>query len=295
MNSEIDWEIFDSLRDSNNSNDNKNSSCGLNFEQVKNKNQNKIECKHLNTSLINYYNVCTDCGVVVSESNYEDSSFEEYKDVKYTGASKISRMCDWYKYSNKEKSDYNLKQHVIEMCRILEINYEVSEHIASDVIHTVNCIKQREGIRRSRSTDAIIVLCIHSYIHSFNIKMLMKKFKLTSRQITKAERSISEIKSGASIENNKSVKQIVADLSITLSLNNAILDKINKIVDICDMYDLIIKHSPQTIALVCIKFITENNNDELSKIFDISQATIQKAYIELKSELARIESKLSNM
>lgn len=271
----LEWDIFDSVMKNN-----------LDVE----KETSSMCCKHKNVRVVNYNNVCIDCGVVVSECNFEESTFNEIVEVKHSSV-QASRISEWYKYSNKEKCEYNLKKRVIEMCGIMKITQEVAENISLDVIHIIGEIKKRDGIRRSRSKDSIIAVCICNNIQSLNIKSFMETFNLTTRQITKAERSISELHI---LNNNmlyhKTVLDFVSDIAYNLSISDEYLKKILKIADICDKYDLIIKHSPQTIAIACTKTIVDIHNDEFTDLYNISSATIHKACQELSNEISQLNA-----
>ena len=108
--------------------------------------------------------ICYDCGLVIS-SNYVTncSSFETVPEAipkkKYSNNynKKISKMQDWYMWTNDEKNIYKLKTYVKNLCKDLKISEYLIEEIVNVVTMVMDTIKRNDGTKRARVKDGILV------------------------------------------------------------------------------------------------------------------------------------------
>ena len=76
-------------------------------------------CNSSNLQLDNYEIICFDCGLIIDQdrivSNQQfDNNVVQVKKKTYN---KLSKMQEWYMWSNEEKNIYKLKKYIIEIGR----------------------------------------------------------------------------------------------------------------------------------------------------------------------------------
>jgi len=160
--------------------------------------------------------ICYDCGLVIS-SNYVTncSSFETVPEAipkkKYSNNynKKISKMQDWYMWTNDEKNIYKLKTYVKNLCKDLKISEYLIEEIVNVVTMVMDTIKRNDGTKRARVKDGILVICIYyvskDTVTPYSYMDMAKRLDLDIKYVTRAERLILELVNSKKLNLSKSV------------------------------------------------------------------------------------------
>jgi transcription initiation factor TFIIIB Brf1 subunit/transcription initiation factor TFIIB len=259
--------------------------------------------------------ICHDCGLVIS-SNYVTncSSFETVPEAipkkKFTNYNnKISKMQDWYMWTNDEKNIYKLKTYVKNLCQRLKISEYLIDQIVNVVTVVMDTIKRNDGTKRARVKDGIIVICIY-YVSKdtdtpYSYMNMAKQLDLDIKYVTRAERLILELVNSKKLNLSKSVvldtqkpyDYIINTIkSKNLNINNQILEHTRSLITICEDNDILLDHTPLSVGVSCFYYILKLNNIDIdlkmfSELYDLSVVTVVKTYNKLKV----YEKQISNM
>jgi len=266
---------------------------------------------------INYLDlICYDCGLVIS-SNYVTncSSFETVPEAipkkKYSNNynKKISKMQDWYMWTNDEKNIYKLKTYVKNLCKDLKISEYLIEEIVNVVTMVIDTIKRNDGTKRARVKDGILVICIYyvskDTVTPYSYMDMAKRLDLDIKYVTRAERLILELVNSKKLNLNKSVvldtqkpyDYIINTIkSKNLNIDNQILEHTQSLITICEDNDILLDHTPLSVGVSCFYYILKLNNIDIdlkmfSELYDLSVVTVVKTYNKLKV----YEKQISNM
>ena len=181
------------------------------IDQIKNNNveQNNSAkyitcCTNCESTNIETYKdiICGDCGLVLSENRISDNiifSGECNDTNKFNNISiksnRLSKIKEWYTWTNDEKNTYKLKEYIKSLCERLQIIESIVSTIIDKSIIVMDCVKKNDGTKRGRVKDGIIITCIH-HISKFTSTPycyidLSNKIDLDIKYVTKAEKSIS--------------------------------------------------------------------------------------------------------
>ena len=206
-------------------------------------------------------NVCYQCGFSLREERIElHNVFETcmpVTSVKPLFKSKITKMQEWYMWSNNEKNEYKLKVCVQELCKKLKIADCLVGSIVETVILVMNVIKNNDGTKRARVKQGIILVCIH-YVSKdtstpYSYSELTKRLSLDIKYVTRAERLILELINAKKLnidkdlilQNLKPFDYIINTIKQKyIKINPEILDKVKSLIEICDDNDLLLDHTP---------------------------------------------------
>jgi transcription initiation factor TFIIIB Brf1 subunit/transcription initiation factor TFIIB len=259
--------------------------------------------------------ICYDCGLVIS-SNYVTncSSFETVPEAipkkKITNYNnKISKMQDWYMWTNDEKNIYKLKIYVKNLCQRLKISEYLNEQIVNIVTMVMDTIKRNDGTKRARVKDGIIVICIYyvskDTITPYSYMDMAKRLDLDIKYVTRAERLILELLNSKKLNLSKSVvldtqkpyDYIINTIkSKNLNIDNQILEHTQSLITICEDNDILLDHTPLSVGVSCFYYILKSNNIDIdlkmfSELYDLSVVTVVKTYNKLKV----YEKQITNM
>lgn len=259
--------------------------------------------------------ICYDCGLVIS-SNYVTncSSFETVPEAipkkKFTNHNnKISKMQDWYMWTNDEKNIYKLKMYVKNLCQRLKISEYLNEQIVNIVTMVMDTIKRNDGTKRARVKDGIIVICIYyvskDTITPYSYMDMAKRLDLDIKYVTRAERLILELLNSKKLNLSKSVvldtqkpyDYIINTIkSKNLNIDNQILEHTQSLITICEDNDILLDHTPLSVGVSCFYYILKSNNIDIdlklfSELYDLSVVTVVKTYNKLKV----YEKQITNM
>ena len=259
--------------------------------------------------------ICYDCGLVIS-SNYVTncSSFETVPEAiqkkKFTNYNnKISKMQDWYMWTNDEKNIYKLKMYVKNLCQRLKISEYLNEQIVNIVTMVMDTIKRNDGTKRARVKDGIIVICIYyvskDTITPYSYMDMAKRLDLDIKYVTRAERLILELLNSKKLNLSKSVvldtqkpyDYIINTIkSKNLNIDNQILEHTQSLITICEDNDILLDHTPLSVGVSCFYYILKSNNIDIdlkmfSELYDLSVVTVVKTYNKLKV----YEKQITNM
>jgi len=260
--------------------------------------------------------ICYDCGLVIS-SNYVTncSSFETVPEAipkkKYSNNynKKISKMQDWYMWTNDEKNIYKLKTYVKNLCKDLKISEYLIEEIVNVVTMVMDTIKRNDGTKRARVKDGILVICIYyvskDTVTPYSYMDMAKRLDLDIKYVTRAERLILELVNSKKLNLSKSVvldtqkpyEYIINTIkSKNLNIDNQILEHTQSLITICEDNDILLDHTPLSVGVSCFYYILKLNNIDIdlkifSELYDLSVVTVVKTYNKLKV----YEKQISNM
>ena len=260
--------------------------------------------------------ICYDCGLVIS-SNYVTncSSFETVPEAipkkKYSNNynKKISKMQDWYMWTNDEKNIYKLKTYVKNLCKDLKISEYLIEEIVNVVTMVMDTIKRNDGTKRARVKDGILVICIYyvskDTVTPYSYMDMAKRLDLDIKYVTRAERLILELVNSKKLNLSKSVvldtqkpyDYIINTIkSKNLNIDNQILEHTQSLITICEDNDILLDHTPLSVGVSCFYYILKLNNIDIdlkmfSELYDLSVVTVVKTYNKLKV----YEKQISNM
>jgi transcription initiation factor TFIIIB Brf1 subunit/transcription initiation factor TFIIB len=249
-------------------------------------------------------NVCYQCGFSLREERIElHNVFETcmpVTSVKPLFKSKITKMQEWYMWSNNEKNEYKLKVCVQELCKKLKIADCLVGSIVETVILVMNVIKNNDGTKRARVKQGIILVCIH-YVSKdtstpYSYSELTKRLSLDIKYVTRAERLILELINAKKLnidkdlilQNLKPFDYIINTIKQKyIKINPEILDKVKSLIEICDDNDLLLDHTPLSIGVCCFYYILkmEKINVDIklfAEMYDLSLVTVVKTYNKLK-------------
>jgi transcription initiation factor TFIIIB Brf1 subunit/transcription initiation factor TFIIB len=306
MNSNIDiWKEFDNA---------------VNFDKItyqsdKESHKGKDICHNCLGNNLKYIEnecICQDCGLVLNEDRLNNSpvfenNIESTNKSYFNKNNKISKMQEWYMWSNEEKNTYKLKSYVRDFCSKLKIVECLIENIVETTVIVIDCIKKNDGTKRARVKDGIIICCIH-YVSKdtqtpYSYVNISKQLNLDIKYITRAERLILELINSKKLNLDK---QLILDtqkpfeyVKNTIKKNNLkvsedVLKDVNTLIEICEDNDILLDHTPLSIGVCCFYYILQLRNIDIdikifSELYDLSSVTIIKTYNKLKIYKRQIE------
>jgi transcription initiation factor TFIIIB Brf1 subunit/transcription initiation factor TFIIB len=258
--------------------------------------------------------ICNDCGLIVNENRLNmGPTFENpiivTKPTFNAGYSKnkLSKMQEWYMWTNEEKNTYKLKTYVINLCKRLKIVECLVEGICSTVVMVMDTIKKNDGTKRARVKDGIIVSCIHYVSKDTSTPYcyinLAKTLDLDIKYVTRAERIILELINGKKLSLNKTLildTQKPYDYVVNvikkngLKVDQNVLDDVKVLIEICEDNDILLDHTPLSVGVCCFYYILQKRGISIdlkvfSDLYDLSVVTVIKTYNKLRVYDKRIE------
>lgn len=292
-------------------------------KEQKNKNviqKNKIaicyNCNSINLHTDNYQIICFDCGLIlgddriISEQNFESTTLNSNQHhAKSKGyGNKLTKMQEWYMWSNDEKNTYKLKIYIKKLCDKLQIPDYLLESINSTCTMVLDCIKKTDGTKRAKVKDGILVICIY-YVtkdtHTpFSYITMAKQLDLNIKYVTRAERLILELVNSKRLNLDK---RIILDTKkpydyiqetihkYNMKISEDILKLVKVLIDICEDNDLLLDHTPLSIGVSCFYYILKLKTIDIdlkifSDFYNLSMVTVTKTYNKLKI----YETKINN-
>jgi len=300
--SELDeiWNVFE-VEKENKNDDVPKTNESLNISCCKN-------CSSNNLQKDNYQIICGDCGLVLGDdrisSNYgfdginNLSNFPAKHKTQYNN--KISKMQEWYMWTNEEKNIYKLKTYVKELCDKLQIPEYLIPSITDTCVLVMDSIKKSDGTKRARVKDGILVACIHYVTKDTHIPFsyidMVKKLELDIKYVTRAEKMILELINSKKLnldkktilETKKPYDYIVETVNkYNLKISPEILNYVKLLIEICEDNDLLLDHTPLSIAVSCFYYILKLKTIDIdlkifSEFYNLSIVTVVKTYNKLK-------------
>jgi len=274
-------------------------------------------CKNCySTNMINSLEslICQDCGLILTENRLNSSPvFESVIEPNrgYTNKNnKISKMQEWYMWSNEEKNTYKLKQYVRDLCSRLKILECLIENIIDTVVTVMDCIKKNDGTKRARVKDGIIICCIY-YVSKdthtpYSYAIMAKDLNLDIKYVTRAERLILELMNSKKLNldkklvlsTNKPFDYVINTIKKNdLKIDDSILKDTRTLIEICEDNDILLDHTPLSIGVCCFYYVLQMRSINIdikifSELYDLSSVTIIKTFNKLKSYKRQIEQLL---
>jgi transcription initiation factor TFIIIB Brf1 subunit/transcription initiation factor TFIIB len=277
-------------------------------ENPQNFNEKSDTCTNCSSNNLRYNDndcVCQDCGLVINENRLNTSiSYDNTTiPVKYNKNcnSRISKMQEWYMWSNEEKNTYKLKTYVNNLCIRLKIIDSLINDIVDTSVMVINCIKKNDGTKRARVKDGIIVCCIH-YVSKdtstqYSYLNLVKQLNLDIKYVTRAERIILELINSKKLHLDKNiiletqkpfdyVNNIIKKHK--LKIDSDVLNDVKILIEICEDNDILLDHTPLSVGVGCFYYILQFKNIIIdlkifSELYGLSSVTIIKTFNKLKS------------
>jgi len=249
--------------------------------------------------------VCQDCGLVIKEDrlntniSYDNTTIPAKYNNNFN--SRISKMQEWYMWSNEEKNTYKLKTYVKNLCIRLKIIDSLINDIVDTSVMVINCIKKNDGTKRARVKDGIILCCIHYVSKDTSTPYLyldlIKEMYLDIKYVTRAERVILELINSKKLHLDKNiiletrkpfdyVNNIIKKHK--LQINFDVLKDVKILIEICEDNDILLDHTPLSIGVGCFYYILQFKNIDIdlkifSELYGLSSVTIIKTFNKLKT------------
>ena len=299
------WKEFDSAN-------------SIKFEQ--NSNNSVIEkdkCTNCHGEKVKYIEndyVCFECGLIINEDRLNNGcSFELQQPVSIKSSNantKLSKMQEWYMWTNEEKNTYKLKLYVRNLCQRLNISECLVENICNIVVMVMDSIKRNDGTKRARVKDGIIVSCIH-YVSKdtstpYSYMDMARALNLDIKYVTRADKLILELINCKKLNMNKAllldtmkpydyVTNTIQKYNI--KIDRSVLQDVKTLIEICEDNDVLLDHTPLSVGVCCFYYILQLRNIEIdlkvfSDLYDLSVVTVVKTYNKLKIHDKRIQNLL---
>lgn len=273
-------------------------------------NERECECGSTNVRSINNDIICCDCGLVLTSDRLSmNGSFESIVAPVYHNRCKnnrLTKMQEWYMWSNAEKNTYKLKEYTRALCNRLHIFEGLVNNVVDTVVRVIDTIKRNEGTKRARVKDGIIVTCIY-YVSKdtttpYSYIEMSKQLSLDMKYITRAERTILELVNAKRLHfDNVSVltTEKPYDYIVTainrhdIRISQDTLHKIRVLIDICEDNDLLLDHTPLSIGVCCFYYVLKHTDIQIdvklfSEMYSLSMVTVIKTYNKLKVHSEKI-------
>lgn len=271
-------------------------------ESLKTKIYSCSSCNSKNLQFDNYEIICFDCGLIIDEDRIISSqTFDNnVSQVKKRTYNKLSKMQEWYMWSNEEKNVYKLKTYIIELCNKLYIPEFLFSNIIELCVNVIDLIKKTDGTKRARVKDGILVICIYYVTKDtstpFSYVDMSKRLNLDIKYVTRAERMILELVNSKRLNLDKKIMldtkkpfDYIAESinKYNLNISKDILKLVKILIEICEDNDLLLDHTPLSIAVSCFYYILKLRNVEtdvkiFSDFYNLSIVTVIKTYNKLK-------------
>ena len=279
----------------------------LNNQQITSvvKNDKCTNCLGERLGYVDNNYVCMECGLVIDEdrlnNNCSFESLQQTVSIKLSKTnSRLSKMQEWYMWTNEEKNTYKLKVYVRNLCIKLNIVECLVENICNIVIMVMDSIKRNDGTKRARVKDGIIVSCIHYVSKDTSIPYsyidMAKTLNLDIKYVTRADKLILELINCKKLNMNKSLildtmkpyDYIINTIQkYNIKIDNKVLLDVKTVIEICEDNDVLLDHTPLSIGVCCFYYILQLRNIEIdlkvfSDLYDLSVVTVVKTYNKLK-------------
>lgn len=293
------WEEYEKAK-------NTNRSYGMSNTLQMNNIETCYNCKGDNINCNGNEYICSDCGLILREDRLNTScaSFDvqqpQTSNKNYLSNSKLSKMQEWYMWSNEEKNVYKLKLYVRNLCQKLKIIECLVENIVDTVVMVMDSIKRNDGTKRARVKDGIIVCCIY-YVSKdtqtpYSYVTIANQLTLDIKYVTRAERIILELINSKKLHLNKktvlNTKKPFEYITETIKRNGLkvddnVLDQVKTLINITEDNDILLDHTPLSIGVCCFYYILQLRNIDIdikvfSDLYDLSAVTVLKTYNKLK-------------
>lgn len=267
-----------------------------------------------------YYNrnetVCCECGLILNSAPFDSSPTFESKPTTFRKPSaqnhKLTKLQNWYMWTNEEKNAYKLSMYTKTLCIQLSIHESLIPNICDTVCHVMDTIKKYDGTKRARVKDGIILVCIQfvSKDASATIELsaveLARKLNLDIKYITKAEKLILELVHADKLHFSKQcllgfktpidyVKETIQKKQ--LKIPDSIIRKVEWLIRLCESNDLLLDHTPTSVGVCCFYYILKTceitfDTRMFSELYDLSFVTLIKTYNKLKQSEELIKSRM---
>jgi transcription initiation factor TFIIIB Brf1 subunit/transcription initiation factor TFIIB len=271
-------------------------------ESLKTKIYSCSSCNSKNLQFDNYEIICFDCGLILDEDRIISSqTFDNnVSQVKKRTYNKLSKMQEWYMWSNEEKNVYKLKTYIIELCNKLCIPEFLFSNIIELCVNVIELIKKTDGTKRARVKDGILVICIYYVTKDtstpFSYMDMAKRLNLDIKYVTRAERMILELVNSKRLNLDKKIMldtkkpfdYITESINkYNLNISKDILKIVKILIEICEDNDLLLDHTPLSIGASCFYYILKLKNIDtdvkiFSDFYNLSIVTVIKTYNKLK-------------
>lgn len=250
---------------------------------------------------------CCSCGLVARTHDISSVPVFEQQQTFRTSrvgkGNKLTKMQEWYMWSNEDKNRYKLTNYTTTLCSKLDIQESLVPDIVDIVLMVMEVIKKNDGTKRARVKDAIIIMCIHYYSKNTRVPInymdLAKKIDLELKYITKAERIILELmNTNKLVLDKKVVLQSQKPYDYVIDVINKkhikvpenVLDKVKQLIELCDKNDILLDHTPLSVGVTCFYYVLKTMNinfdvEMFTKMYDLSMVTVLKTHNKLKQYL----------
>jgi transcription initiation factor TFIIIB Brf1 subunit/transcription initiation factor TFIIB len=269
-------------------------------------------CDGDDLSLVDGELTCCSCGLVAKMHDMcSVPTYEQPIAVRTSNRGpKLSKMQEWYMWSNADKNRYKLTNYTTSLCTKLDIPESIVPDIVDIVLMVMDVIKKNDGTKRARVKDAIIIMCIHYYSKNTRMSLsyieLAKKLNLELKYISKADKIILELMNTNKLcldkhivfGNMKPYDYVVEVINRNkVNVSTQLLEKVKNIIDYCEENDLLLDHTPLSVGVSCFYYVLKTYNvefdvDTFTTMYDLSIVTVIKTYNKLKAGLQSVEATL---
>ena len=275
------------------------------------------KCDHCGNLQIDYNNietVCLECGFILNSAPFDSTPIFETKATTFRKPTapnhKLTKLQNWYMWSNEEKNAYKLSMYTKTLCNQLSVNQSLIPNICDTVCHVMDTIKKYDGTKRARVKDGIILVCIQFVSKDtraateLSAVELARNLKLDIKYITKAEKLILELVNSNKLHFTEQcllgfktpfdyVKETIRKKH--LKIPEPILRKVEWLIRLCESNDLLLDHTPMSVGVCCFYYILRTYDITIdtrmfSELYDLSFVTLIKTYNKLKQSEKLIHS-----
>jgi transcription initiation factor TFIIIB Brf1 subunit/transcription initiation factor TFIIB len=254
-------------------------------------------CGGINLKQDNIETVCLDCAVVQDDMIFLTQAFtqESTRSAKPSkSSSHITRLNNWYMWSNEEKNAHKLINYTKDICHKLNIPEAYISNISNTVVMVLMTIKKHDGTKRAKVKDGIILSCIQYVTQGtgtlFRAVDMARKLNMEIKYISKAERIIHELVISKKLAMDKfTFSQSHTSMEYVLhaihkhkmQIPHTIVEQVEELISLCEQTDVVSDHTPLSIGVACLYYVLKQSNvnfneDAFAQMYNLSSVTITK-------------------
>jgi transcription initiation factor TFIIIB Brf1 subunit/transcription initiation factor TFIIB len=262
--------------------------------------------------------VCVECGLILGMNQFDSTPQFESNPVQVSRRSgptnhKLTKLQNWYMWTNEEKNAYKLSNYTKTLCNQLSVHESLVSNICETVIHVMGVIKKYDGTKRARVKDGIILVCIQYVSKSTSLATqlstvdLAKKLRLDIKYITKADKLILELVNNGKLNfcrhSVMGVKKPFdyVDEAIQkkkLKIPSQVIERVRWLIGLCETHDILLDHTPMSVGVCCFYYILKSysisvDTHVFSELYGLSHVTLTKTFNKLKQSDQFIWDKLA--
>lgn len=203
---------------------------------------------------------------------------EKIDDIEYINTEYTCKI-----YTDEDKKNHPIYLYIKELCDKFNVN-TLTREIIDFCIYVFQKIKLLDTPRRNKLKEAIVILCINYIYQQNNLSLNFKETKY----ITKANKILLELKhldNTFNIDKQYLLKRLSPFEHIKkYNLNDIILKNTKRLIDLCEINDVLMNHTNLSIGLGCLYYVlNEMDKNLIIENINITELTIKKIFKELKT------------